>query len=192
MRKSILAACILFAAFAVPVISFAQDQDKAAESATPVHFYRLTLTVQEVDSSNKPINSRSYATTVSTDSKNPFSNSIRTSSRLPVATGTFSSGEKASTQNVQFTYIDIGANFDIKDVKELGRQLSLHVKADISSNGGNTPMGNSANFEEPIIRHNQWESPVLITIGKPTVIFSSDALESKNAMQVVATVIPIP
>ena len=190
MRKSILAACILFAAFAVPAISFAQDQDKQAESAAPVHFYRLTLTVQEVDSAGKPTNSRSYATTVNTDNKNPFSNSIRTNSRLPVATGTVSSGEKASTQNVQFTYIDIGTNFDVKDVKELGRQLSLHVKADISSNGGDIPLGNT-NYQEPIIRHNQWESPVLIPIGKPTVIFSSDALESKNAMQVVATVTPI-
>lgn len=190
MRKSILTACILFATFAVPAISFAQDQSKPAEPAEPVHFYRLTLTVQDVDSSGKPTNSRSYATTISTDPKYRHDNSIRTTSRLPVASGAFSSGEKTVIgQNVQFTYIDIGTNFDIHDVKELGRQLSLSVKADISSNGGNVSV---ANYQEPIIRHNQWEGPVIVPIGKPTVIFSSDSLESKNAMQVVATVTPIP
>ena len=82
-------------------------------------------------------------------------------------------------------------NFDIREVKEQGHQLALHVKADISSNGGNASLGGGSNFQEPIIRHNQWESPILIPVGKPTVIFSSDALESKNAMQVVATVTPI-
>lgn len=191
MRKSILAACILFAAFAVPAISFAQDQDKPAEPPAPFHFYRLTLTVQEVDSAGKPTNSRSYTATVATDNKNPFSNSIRTNSRLPIASGTFSSGDKTNVQNVQFTYIDIGTNFDIRDVRESGRQLSLHIKADISSNGGNVSVGNTT-YQEPIIRHNQWEGPVIVPINKPTVIFSSDSLESKNAMQVVATVTPIP
>jgi hypothetical protein len=191
MRKSILAACILFAAFAVPAISFAQDQDKPAEPPAPFHFYRLTLTVQEVDSAGKPTNSRSYATTVSTDNKNPSSDSIRTSSRLPIASGAFSSGDKTNVQNVQFQYIDIGTNFDIRDVRDSGGQLSLHVKADISSNGGNVSVGNTT-YQEPIIRHNQWEGPVIVPINKPTVIFSSDSLESKNAMQVVATVTPIP
>src|ERR1700679_1566433 len=186
MRKHILTSYILFAALAAPVISYAQDQ-KPTESAEPFHFYHLTLTVQEVDSTNKPINSRSYSTIISTDSKSPYSNSIRTSSRVPVVSGTFSSGEKVA-QSTQYTYIDIGTNFDIREVKEQGRQLALHVKADISSNGGLTPLGGG--LGEPLIRHNQWESPILIPVGKPTVIFSSDALESKNAMQVVATVTP--
>src|ERR1700721_3308625 len=125
MRKSILTACILFAAFAIPAISFAQDQEKPAESAAPVHFYRLTLTVQEMDSSGKPTNSRSYATTISTDPKYRHDNSIRTTSRLPIGPGAISSGETTVIgQNVSWTYIEIGTNFDIHDVKELGRQLS--------------------------------------------------------------------
>jgi hypothetical protein len=32
-----------------------------------------------------------------------------------------------------------------------------------------------------------WDAPVLIPIGKPTVVFSSDALESKGGMQLVVT-----
>jgi hypothetical protein len=180
MRKSILAACILLTALAGPVISFAQDDQKPAEAAKPaapaeqVRFYRLTLIVQEVDSNNKPINSRSYVTTISTD-KN-FRGSIRTGSKVAIPTGTTG----------VFTYIDMGINFDIRDAREFSHQLALQVKAEIMSN---TPNQNSTSA--PIIRNNQWEGPVIVPIGKPSVIFSSDSLENKNAMQVVAIVTPI-
>jgi hypothetical protein len=175
MRKSILAACILLSAFAVPAISFAQDKPaEAAKPVEPTHYYRLTLIVQDIDSNNKPINSRSYVTTITTDRS--FRGSIRTGSKVPIPTD----------HNGGITYIDIGINFDVRDVLELNRNLSLNVKAQIMSYA---PNENPA--LAPIIRQNQWEAPVLIPIGKPTVIFSSDSLESKNAMQVVAIVAPI-
>lgn len=173
MRKSILAACILLTTFAIPAISLAQDKPaEAAKPTEPIRYYRLTLIVQDVDSNNKPINSRSYVTTINTDRS--FRGSIRTGSRVPVP------GPGG------ITYLDIGINFDVRDVQEVNRDLSLSVKAEISSY---TPTEGSA--IPPVIRHNQWEAPVLIPIGKPTVIFSSDSLESKNAMQVVAIVTPI-
>jgi hypothetical protein len=178
MRKTILATCILLAAIAGPAISFAQDDQKSTEAARPaepVHYYHLTLIVQDVDSNNKPINSRSYVTTISTDRN--FRGSIRTGSKVPIP----------SDRNGGITYIDIGINFDIHNARELDHQLSLDVKAQIMSY---TPNENSA--LAPIIRQNQWEGPVIVPIGKPTVIFSSDSLENKNAMQVVATVTPIP
>jgi hypothetical protein len=177
MRKSILAACILIAALAVPAIARAQDDQKpeAAKPAEPVHYYHLTLVVQDVDSAGKPTNSRSYAATIST-AQPAAATSIRTGSRVPVNNGV-----------AQFTYIDIGINFDVRGVHEINRDLSLWVRADISSY---TPTENTA--VAPIIRHNQWEGPVVIPTGKPTIIFSSDSLENKSAMQVVATVTPIP
>jgi hypothetical protein len=179
MRKMMLVFS-LFLASLTCVHAFAQDNQSPQPASNvpepPVHFYHLTLTVQDVDSSGKPINSRAYASTISTDPQHVGSDSIRTSSRMPV-----------KTTGDQFTYIDIGINFDVRNVHELNRQLSLQVKADISS----FATMENANIA-PIVRHNQWEAPVLIPIGKPTVIFSSDALDGKNAMQVVATVTPIP
>jgi hypothetical protein len=38
-----------------------------------------------------------------------------------------------------------------------------------------------------VIRQNTWVGPVVIPVGKPTVVFSSDALESKGGMQVSVT-----
>lgn len=175
MRKSILATCILLTAFAIPAISRAQDKPaEAAKVIEPDRYYRLTLIVQDVDANNKPINSRSYVTTINTDRS--FRGSIRTGSKVAIP-----GMEKGS-----IAYIDIGINFDVRDVREINRDLSLSVKAEITSY---TPPANSD--LAPVIRHNQWEAPVLIPIGKPTVIFSSDSLESKNAMQVVAIVTPI-
>jgi hypothetical protein len=174
MRKPILAACILLAALTIPAIARAQDDQKPAE---PIHFYHLTLAVQELDASGKPINSRSYTTNVSTNSKSPRDNSIRTGSKVPLP----------SDAEGHYTYIDVGINFDIHEVHEIDRQLSLHIKADIS-----TYLPRDNNSPASVFRHNQWEAPVLIPIGKPTVIFSSDSLESKNAMQIIATATPIP
>jgi hypothetical protein len=38
-----------------------------------------------------------------------------------------------------------------------------------------------------VIRQNSWQASVLIPVGKPTVVFSSDALENKGGMQVSMT-----
>ncbi len=44
-----------------------------------------------------------------------------------------------------------------------------------------------AGVGEPVIRQNVWDSTVLVPIGKPTVVFSSDDLDSKGKMQVEVT-----
>lgn len=194
MRKTIFVVCVLLASLACAPAASAQDNQSqsAGKTTEPPHFYHLKLVVQELDAAGKVTNSRSYFTTISTGKELGYNanNSIRTESRMPMASGTFSTGGP-SVMDTQFQYINVGTNFDIHDVHELGQQLSLHVKADISSFGGNAPVG-GGNIHEPIIRHNQWESSLLIPIDKPTVIFTSDSLDSKGAMQVVATATPIP
>lgn len=181
MRKSILATCILFTAFAIPAISFTQEKDKPAETAKPtepaepIHFYHLTLVVQDVDSAGKPFNSRSYATLISTDRYRP--SSIRADSQVP-----FRKGSDGSLQ-----YYKASVKFDLREVREKDHQISFFILGDVNSY---VPASSDANLP-PVTRNNQWDANVVIPISKPTVIFSSDALESKNAMQVVATITPI-
>jgi hypothetical protein len=38
-----------------------------------------------------------------------------------------------------------------------------------------------------VIRQNKWDSSVLIPVGKPTLVFSADDLDSKGKMQVELT-----
>jgi hypothetical protein len=178
MRRTIFVVSVLLAALACPPASRAQDNNtqSAAKPAEPPHFYHLKLVVQELDADGKITNSRSYSTTISTDRQlGPVS--IRTESNVP----------GPNTPGALRT-IHIDAKFDINNnVHEYGRQLSFRIESVVDSY---VPTDNGA--PNPISRHNEWGAPVLIPIDKPTVIFTSDALDSKGAMQVVATATPIP
>jgi hypothetical protein len=47
------------------------------------------------------------------------------------------------------------------------------------------------NLHQPVIRQNKWQAGVLIPVGKATVVFASDSLDSKGGMQVVVTASPL-
>jgi hypothetical protein len=188
MRKITLACCLVFLALAFGPKSFAQDdaktQDAAKTPAPPNHYYHLDIVVQEVSAEGKPVNSRSYSTTVVTNSHDRPS--IRANSRIPVVTGVIPADAKDNAAvNTQIEHHDIGVRIDISDVHDVGRLLTFNLVADVASIGGTETFG--TNVHEPTIRHNQWDSAVLIPIGKPTVVFKSDDLDSKGSVQVVVT-----
>jgi len=118
--------------------------------------------VQELSKEGKPTNSRTYTTTLSTDSHGPAS--IRTNFKIPIVVSETSSNN-ASSPNVQFQYQDIGVNIDAMRAREVGHQLSVDLTANITSVAENL----DARLHEPIIRQNKWQAIVLIPIGKATV-----------------------
>jgi len=189
MRRTLLATTALLAALAVPALTRAQDADKPAEPAKTAepapHYYHLVFVVQELDAAGKSVNSRTYTTSVSTDRH--FTGQVRTGSRIPVATGAYANGKDETLTNVQFQYVDVGVNFDLSRVLEVGRTLSIDLSAEISSaaDSGDT------RIHQPVIRQNRWHAPVIIPLGKPTVVFSSDSLDSKGSLQVTLTATPL-
>ena len=189
MRRILLASATLLAALTLPALIRAQDADKPVEppkAAEPApHYYHLVFVVQELDAAGKPVNSRTYTTSVSTDRS--FRGQVRTGSRIPIATGAYASGKDEALTNVQYQYIDVGINFDLAHVVEVGRTLSIDLSAEISSaaDSGDT------HIHQPIIRQNRWHAPVIIPLGKPTVVFSSDSLDSKGSLQVTLTATPL-
>jgi hypothetical protein len=184
MRKLALICCLAFLTMSFGQRSFAQESTPAPEPnkapQMPVHFYHLDFVVQEMGADGKPANSRSYTATVSTDSHD-HGTSIRTGSKIPIATG--SSGSGPALVNTQWQYIDVGVNLDVRNTHEIGRQLSLDLVAEVTSVGSTT----DASLHQPVIRQNKWQASVLIPIGKATVVFTSDSLDNKGSMQVVAT-----
>ncbi|MGA8089362.1 MAG: hypothetical protein WCA10_18965 [Terracidiphilus sp.] len=187
MRKLTLICCLAFFTMALGQRSFAQESAPAPEptkaSQAPARFYHLDFVVQEMGPDGKPTNSRSYAATVTTDPRDQGT-SIRTTSKIPVATGSFSGGsESQALVNMNYQYINVGVNIDAHNTREIGRQLSLDLVADVSSMAGS----NEASPHQPVIRQNKWQASVLIPIGKATVVFTSDSLDSKGSMQVVVT-----
>jgi len=186
MRKLVLICCLAFLTMSFGQRSFAQESTPAAEqtkaSQSPAHFYHLDFVVQELGVDGKPTNSRSYTAIVSTDSHD-HGTSIRTGSKIPIATGSYSAGASQALVNTQYQYVDVGVNIDAHNTREIGRQLSLDLIAEVSS----VAPTNDASIHQPVIRQNKWQASILIPIGKATVVFTSDSLDSKSSMQVVMT-----
>jgi hypothetical protein len=168
MRKSILI-CLVLALTAGSARLFAQQDAQKSSSPGP-QFYRLLFTVQEVDSSGKVTNNRVYSTSIA-DDHNP--EQIRTGTRVPIKTN-----DKGEIQ-----YLDIGVNIDCKSAREMDGKLALEVIAEISSLAMETGNSNAT----PIVRENHWQASVLVPLGKPSVIFSSDDLQGKGKVQVELT-----
>jgi hypothetical protein len=191
MRKTVLICSLLLFTAAFGLRAIAQDEPKPPETAqastAPGHFYHLEFVVQELGTDGKPLNSRTYTTTTSTDARNNAS--IRTSSRIPVATGSYQAGPDTTSAlvNTQYQYMNVGVDIDVHHTREIGRQLSFDLVADISS----LAESRDAKLRQPVIRQNRWQAAVLIPIGKPTVVFTSDALDSKGSMQLVVSATPV-
>lgn len=191
MRKTaqiVLTCCVLIL---VPMSEgkvLAQVSEKAPEAVKtpepPAHFYHLEFVVQETGADGKPTNSRTYSGTVST-SRTDRGFSTRTGSRVPVASGASGQGD---SKNTQFQYIDVGVNIDARDARDEGDKLALSLTADVSSLAGTQ---NISGVNEPVVRQNKWQASVLLPIGKPTVVFTSDVLDSKGGMQLLVTATPV-
>ena len=182
-RTIILAACLLLCA--APLHLRAQSASQGSTAAPAQHFYHLKLVVEELSDTGSVTNSRTYQTTVSTaGSSDQY---LNTGSRVPVATGTYS-GSNSAVQNTQFQYIDLGIAFHIGHVKEVGQSLSFQLKAEISSMAKYSEI---AGVNEPVIRQNTWFSDVLVPAGKPTIVYSSDDLDTKGKTQVEVTATPV-
>jgi hypothetical protein len=181
MRKFALVCSLLIIAMGfVPAIS-AQESAKAPESAKatpPAHYYHLDFVIEELNSDGRLTNSRTFSTSVSTDPKSWTS--IRTGSKVPVAT--------SQAAESQINWMDLGVNVDVHNAHEIDRQLALDVSTEFSSVA--TP--NSSDVHRPIIRSNRWQASLLIPVGKSTVAFTSDSLESKGSTRVLVTATQIP
>jgi hypothetical protein len=157
-----------------------EHQNSAKPSEASTRFFHLEFVVQELGADAKPINSRSYSMTASTGR----GVSIRTGSRFPIPTGETTPGGKSTN----YQYVDLGINFDVSDLREIGNKLALYIKADVSSLAGENK---SNELNPPVIRNNRWQAPVLLPLNKSTVVFTSDALDSKGSMQVLVTATPL-
>jgi hypothetical protein len=181
MRKMAMGVVVIAMVLATVGVR-AQDTAKEAAGTSPERFYRLNFTVEEVNDAGKVANTRTYVATISTG--HPGGQQIRTGSRIPVATGSHDG-------STQFQYVDVGVNFDVRFVKEIGDKVSFALTAEVSSLAQEEHAVQGSPVGDPVIRQNKWDSSVLIPIGKPTLVFSADDLDSKGKMQVELTAIKV-
>jgi hypothetical protein len=153
-------------------------QETAAQATPPKHFYKLNFTVEETNDAGKIVNSRNYLAILATDAG---AQTFKTGSRIPIATGMINNA------TTQFQYVDVGVNFEVIHASETGDKLGFQLKAEVSSIGNQANPGAAVTAGDPVIRQNSWSSTVLIPVGKPTVVFLADDLDSKGKMQVELT-----
>jgi hypothetical protein len=185
MRKIALACCFLLLTPAFAHRAFAQEHAKAKTPAAapvqPAHYYHLKFIVEQLDAAGKIVNSRSYLTTISTGLHLFHPTSISTGSRVPILTGGYGVGK--ALVNTQLQYIEVGIDIEVGHPQENGDKLAFDLTAHLSSVAAAT----DPNIREPVIIQNKWQSPVLIPVGKPAVVFKSDDLNGKGSTQIVVT-----
>ena len=192
MRKITVFSCLVLFALTCGLKVSSQDPPKPADTASapepPAHYYHLEFVLQEVGADGKPSNTRNYSAIVCTGRNQQFS-AIRTGLRVPIITGAYHGPNTPGDSKLeyQFQYVDVGVNIDTQDIREIGHQLGIQLKAEVSSLAESAPSSVSGQPNDPVIRQNVWQGSVLIPIGKPTVAFSSDAIDSKGGMQLVVT-----
>lgn len=156
----------------------AQDKPDPA----PAKYFQLTFVVRELDAGHV-INSRTYSM-VAQERDN--SQKIRADQKVPCCSGS------PSSTVTQCQQIDVGANFDVREMQEIGGRLSLLVLADISSVMGEKAASGGTAAGLPVIRSSGWNAHVIVPFKQPTIICSSDDPASTRNMQLQLTATPVP
>ena len=102
---------------------------------------------------------------------------LKIGSRIPVATGSFSSGIGgvggigaagiSPLVSTQFQYIDVGVNMEMQPTIHYDHDITLKMKIEISSETGNVNLGG---IEEPIIGQRTIEQTIRMTEGQPSLL----------------------
>jgi general secretion pathway protein D len=101
---------------------------------------------------------------------------LKIGDRIPIATGSFSSGLGLAggtaggispLVNTQFTYLDVGVNIDITPRVHPNRDVSLKLKVEISSHTGDESIGG---ITQPIISQRTIEHDIRLREGEASVL----------------------
>jgi type II secretory pathway component GspD/PulD (secretin) len=140
----------------------------------PKKTYRLTYTTVESEGS-KRIGVQHFAMIVTAGQRTV----LKQGNKVPIATGSYSATGSTGAQT-QFTYIDVGMNFDAT-LDELANGARLHSKVEQLSMAEQT---SGVGLEDPIIRQSILEGTSFLTLGKPLVLGSIDIPGSTRHLDV--------
>jgi len=100
---------------------------------------------------------------------------LRIGDRIPIATGSFSSGIGVAggaaglspLVNTQFTYLDVGVNIDLTPRVHPNRDVSLKLKVEISSHTSDVPIGG---ITQPVISQRVIEDDIRLKEGEVNIV----------------------
>lgn len=181
---------LLFTTLLAPVYPALAAEAQAAPAATstanPVESdaYKLTFIIREL-TAGKVVGSRTYSA-LYINNEHADSGAIRSGDRVPVSSG----GD-------QYQYQDVGVSIDFRSPGSphvdppAANKLVINVSADITNLVPSTTPGERGATGAPLHREQRWNSNVLLDLGKPTLLFSSDDPVSDRTTQVEVTAVRI-
>jgi type II secretory pathway component GspD/PulD (secretin) len=147
--------------------------------------YRLTYTVTELDGS-KSLGTQHFAMIVTPGQ----ATSLKLGSKIPIATGSYSAGGSGATPGqTQFTYLDVGMNFDAT-LDEFANGVRLRSAVEQSSVAPEPSV--IAGVSEPVIRQTSLKGESLLAPGKPLVLGSIDIPGSTSHMEIEVVMAQLP
>ncbi len=96
---------------------------------------------------------------------------LKIGSRIPVATGSFSSGAStaivSSLVNTQFQYLDIGVTIDITPTVHQDREITLKMIIEVSNQASTVTI---SGVNEPVIGQRRTEQIIQLKEGEPSIL----------------------
>ena len=162
-------AATLSAILLVPALLCAQGtQDTPEASPTRTGPYlKLVYRTLQIGEDGNAVSSRSYSTIVVANSAPPPISAIRSNDKVPIVTGSSSNG------NTEYQYQDVGTNIDTSGAKLSGNQLTVNLNVALSEVAKNDIVTEKS-IAAPVVRQLHWHSDVIVTLGTPTIVFTSD------------------
>jgi type II secretory pathway component GspD/PulD (secretin) len=139
----------------------------------PHKVFRLTYTIAESDAGKRL--GIEHFSIVAADGQR---STMKQGDKVPVATGSYNTENSAS--QTQFTYLDVGMNFDAT-VSSIAGGVSLKTKVEQSSVG---PSNTIAGVAEPVVRQTVLEGVSAAPLGKPLMLGSIDVPNSTRHIDI--------
>jgi type II secretory pathway component GspD/PulD (secretin) len=140
----------------------------------PKKAYRLIYTITELDG-DKRVGTQHFAMIVAAGQRTV----LKQGSKVPIATGSFSA-TGSSGEQMQFTYVDVGMNFDAT-LDEFANGARLRTKVEQLSVAEQM---SSVGSHDPVIRQSTLEGTSFLALGKPLVLGSMDIPGSTRHLDV--------
>jgi type II secretory pathway component GspD/PulD (secretin) len=147
----------------------------------PRKTYKLTYTLTDVEG-GKSVGTTHFSMIVVGGQRT----TLKQGSKIPVATGSYSTDHNAS--QTQFTYLDVGMNFDAT-LDELANGVRLQTKVE-ESNAEST--NTIAGVTEPVIRQAVLQGTAFLTPGKPVSLGSVDIAGTTRRLDIVVVMDVLP
>ena len=144
----------------------------------PARTYRVTYTLTELDA-GKTVSTQHYSMLLGDGEHS----SLKEGNKIPIATGTYSGGAETppnSGLQTQFTYLDIGMNFDAA-VAVSGNSVRLKSKVEDSSLDQPVTI---AGVTEPVVRQSVLDGTSLLTLDKPAMLGTIDVPNSTRHIDI--------